>query len=304
MIHGGAVYQHARCMTEEKEDIECNKDVMNHNIKYDSSCNSSRQKISFGERLFDWTAYGATGLATFVASIFPGYFARYGGGKVLAEPMAKAMTRVGMSYAAAKDVIITTALCVGGFITLPFIKALEDRKIPIVTAINERVGCETDAQAIGERPKQTWASLMKSRAVAWLAVFSSLRGTVGMVGEKKFDQFESAFAEHMVCRPLGKPTHVGGVETTLFKYGRIAAIDVFATAAATVLLYLGSRFFAERDAASSPAAPPHPGPSDATRPLPPCMMAQVAAPVAAKATAFAKRLENEGDRDASLPGRG
>lgn len=96
-------------------------------------------------------------------------------------------------------------------------------------------------------------SLIKSRVAAYATVFVSLQGAVKIFGDDRFKKFEEDFAEHVVCRPLNLPTHTPGLprsaatETRAFRYGKIGALDVFATAAATILLYAGSRFFAKKN---------------------------------------------------------
>ena len=82
---------------------------------------------------------------------------------------------------------------------------------------------------------------------------SSFSAVALLFGKNTFSAFKDKFATHIVCKPLGKPTHFPGMaktvenETRLFRYGRIAAIDVFATAAASTILYIGSHFFAKNN---------------------------------------------------------
>ncbi len=86
-----------------------------------------------------------------------------------------------------------------------------------------------------------------------------------LIGEDKFAAFNDAFAEHVVCKPFGKSTHVNvnGImeETKAFRYGKIAALDVFATTAAATLLYIGSRIFADRQSKERDMTPQDANPS-------------------------------------------
>jgi hypothetical protein len=204
------------------------------------------RKRTFGEAVFDWGAYSLTGVATLIAGVIPGYSARYGKGAEILEPIAENLAKKGMSHGVAKDLIMTSALCIGGFATLPLIKGLENKKEDIVNAINEKTGCSSEKYTQEKGPKITWKSLLKARLAAWTAVFVSFRGIGALIGDEKFAQFEESFAKNVVCKPLNRPTHINGQETKLFRYGRITSLDVFATIAATALLYTGSRFFADK----------------------------------------------------------
>ncbi|MBV8939500.1 MAG: hypothetical protein JO089_06645 [Alphaproteobacteria bacterium] len=224
---------------------------------------SSASGESRGEKLFDWLTYGGfAGVATFLLSLPLGYWARYSpSGEQAIRWTAGHLGKAGLSLHAAEDVVMTTALMQGGNVALLGVKAMENRKPQLVTALNRHLGEKADELAADEitvekEPKQTWASLSKSRLIAWAAVFASLRGAAHVLGKERFDRFEEAFATHAVCGPLRRATHVNGKETTLFKLGRIGATDGFATAAAAGLLYVGSRVFAEKIEEDSPAKLP------------------------------------------------
>ena len=113
---------------------------------------------------------------------------------------------------------------------------------------------DTYCQVQGE-PDQTWLSLIKSRIVAWGAVFSAIKGASIALGHERFDKFENGFSEHLVCKPLGFATHINGQETRAFRLGKLTALDVFATAAAATILYGASRVFAEPDKGKLTDAP-------------------------------------------------
>lgn len=105
-------------------------------------------------------------------------------------------------------------------------------------------------ETVIESPKQTWGSLLLGRLTAWGAVFVSFKlagSLTSFLGHPNaMANFESWFAKDVVCKPMGKPTHIHGVETKLYRYGKIAALDIFATAAASSILLAGSRFFAKQ----------------------------------------------------------
>jgi hypothetical protein len=146
---------------------------------------------------------------------------------------------------------MTSVLMVPGNLGLIPIKAMENNKPELVEKFNKMLGDKSADASVENDSKQTWGSLVKSRLAAWLAVFTGFRVAATVIGNEKFGQFENSFSENIVCKTLGKPTHIPGMEkiaaneTKLFRYGKIAALDVFATAAATILLYMGTRFFAK-----------------------------------------------------------
>jgi hypothetical protein len=215
------------------------------------------QKTSYskGEKLFDWLTYGGiAGIGTFLMTIPVAYWAKYGGGAPMFKNAAKALEKRGMAAAGAEDMLMTTALMQGGNIAVIPIKLMEDHKPGVVEHLNAKLGDQSGDASVDSDKKQTWGSLVKARVfLAWLPVYVSMR-TASMVFPQQLKAFENWFAEHLVCRPFGQPTHTPGLpkivenETKAFRYGRIGALDVFATAAAATLLYIGSRIFARSNA--------------------------------------------------------
>jgi len=204
-------------------------------------------ETSKGERLFDWMAYGGfAGVVTFLLSIPLGYWSRYSKSGIEATRWgARHLKKVGLSRHTAEDAAVTTGLMQGGNLMVIPVKIMEDQKPQLVSKFNRYLGDTTGALSVEDEPKQSWTSLIKSRLLAWTTVFVSLRAAASMIGKDNFNAFEEKFSEHLVCGPLKHPTHIAGRETRLFRVGKIAAIDVFATAAAATLLYIGSRFFAQ-----------------------------------------------------------
>lgn len=201
-----------------------------------------------GDNTFDWLTYGLVGgVGNFLLSIVAGYWARYGSGSKQIGKLSKSMQNAGMSHASAEDAIMATALGLGGTALIVPIKMLENNRAEIVNGINKNVGCETTiAEQKAEKTDQSWGGLIKSRLIAWGIVFGSFKTAANVLGPENFERFEHDFARNMVCKPLGKPTHIGGQESKLYKYGRIGALDIFATAASATILYVASRFLANK----------------------------------------------------------
>lgn len=200
---------------------------------------------STGEKLFDLITYGGiAGVGTFFLTIPVGYWAKYGGGAKHFENATNYLTKQGLGHHFAHDVVNTSALMQGGNIALIPIKLMENHKPEIVDKLNKLSGDKSGNKSVDEDTRQTWLSLGKSRVVAWLSVFTGFRATAAVIGPEKFGKFEESFAARL-CETIGKPTHVLGKETPHFRYGKIAALDVFATIASSIILYTGSRFFAK-----------------------------------------------------------
>jgi hypothetical protein len=199
---------------------------------------------SRGERLFDWLVYGGIGgVGTFIITIPIAFWAKYGRGAERFEQTTEWMIKKGLSEQRAEQVMNASATMQGGNVMVFPIKWAEDNKVALVTKLNDMLGEKTDVAALKSEDKQTWGSIVKARMLAWVTVFTGFEIAANTLGGKSLDNFEKGFAK-IACDTLGKETHIGGKETRAFKYGRIAALDVFATAAASVLLYFGSRFFA------------------------------------------------------------
>ena len=203
---------------------------------------------SKGEKMFDWLVYGGiAGLGVLVATVPIAYWSKYGGGSKGFAWAEKQLQKTGMSARSAHDAVITTALMQGGNLALIPIKIAENHKAAAVSYLNKKMGEPDTYCAVEGEPDQTWTSLIKSRLVAWGAVFSAIKGTAMAVGPEQFDRFENGFSRHLVCKPLGLATHINGQETRAFRLGKLTALDVFATAAAATILYGASRVFAEPD---------------------------------------------------------
>ncbi len=203
--------------------------------------------FSRGEKIFNWVTYGGiAGLGTFIVTIPIVYWTKYGRGSNRFHEISSHLKSTGLSDQTTEQLMMTTATAQGGNLTVLPVKWAEDHKIAIVTKINDMLGEKTDVAELQSHQKQSWSSIVKARIVSWGVVFIGLKATEGIIGKDKFTQFENKFSEHLVCKPLGIATHINGERTKAFKYGKIAAFDVFATAASCALLYIGSRFFARK----------------------------------------------------------
>ncbi len=228
----------------------------------------AKKKVSKGDKLFDQLVYtGLNNISTFVLSLGIAYGALHGFKKVgvgnpatnewfkkTSQDLGKLLEKVRPGLGRnADNVMLTTALGIGGTLMIVPIKFLEDRRTQLVDRLNKMVGDKTDPSQLKEPPKQTWGSLLLGRAAAWSVVFASLTGVEKLLPKGTFDRFSTGFAEHVVAKPLGKSVHKVGPHTAEFRLGKIAAVDVFATVAATLLLETSSKFFASRREAKEQA---------------------------------------------------
>lgn len=205
---------------------------------------SAKHTKSKAELIFDWVTYGGIGgLGTFGATIPIAYWAKYGGGAKTFESAVQGLKKMGMSTHTAEQFMITNATMQGGNAMVLPIKWAEDNKVEIVKKIADMIGEKIDVNALECENKQTWGSIIKARIAAWTAVFTGFQIAGRTLGAEKFTAFEDKFAAK-VCQTFGKETHHLGVPSKTFNYGKIVALDLFATAAATTLLYVASRMFA------------------------------------------------------------
>jgi hypothetical protein len=208
------------------------------------------RRASIGERIFDIGTYiGIAGFGTFFLTIPIAYAIRYGGGKKYYDATEKWLEKKNAAGPLSKALGAATVTMQGGNAILLPVGIAEHFKVPIATGINNVLGDKTDPALIEAAPPQTAGSLIRARIVAWATVFVSFF-TAGSLFGKQFDAFETTIAKKY-CDWIKKPTHAlnaQGVmeETKAFRYGKMGALDVFATTAATSLLYFGGKFFARK----------------------------------------------------------
>lgn len=147
-----------------------------------------------------------------------------------------------------EEFVQTTTLMQGGNLMLLPIGMLEHKKVEIVSGLNTALGDPTPPEKIEAAPKQTWWSLIEGRLLAWTAVFTAFFGS-SLIFPKSFQTFTSEFGER-VHSLVGKFKSVRSSpvmkETRAYKIGEMGALDIFATAAAATLLYVGGHFFARK----------------------------------------------------------
>lgn len=194
-------------------------------------------------------------MGTFLLTLGMALSIKYGKGKAFYNRMVDGLERKVSGIMGAEtgrkfseEVVQTTTLMQGGNAMLLPVGIAEHYKVPIVNGLNTMMGDPTPPEKIQESPKQTWWSLIEGRALAWTAVFTTLFGA-SLVFPKSFQTFTSEFGEkfHQIAGKF-KAQRSSAImkETRAYKVGELAALDVFATAAAVVLLYIGGHFFARK----------------------------------------------------------
>ncbi len=218
---------------------------------------------SKGEKLFDRVVYGGlAGVGTFIITIPVAFLLQYKKPAYYTDFVHWIERQLGhvfstsVSRETAEEVVRTTALMQGGNLMLIPVGLAERHKVSIVSGLNTMLGDPTPKEAIEQAPKQTWVSLIESRAVAWLGVFGAFAFTQKFFGNT-LRTFETE-AGNLLCEVTGKPTTrmqevvIDGVKTMApaesktFIFGKLGAVDIFATAAAATLLYVGGHFFARK----------------------------------------------------------
>jgi hypothetical protein len=216
---------------------------------------------SKGEKTFDRAVYvGMAGVGTFFATLYMAFKLKHGGWAGPRYQRAVEWTQRNLgrflspqtSEKVAEEAVMTTALMMGGNAMILPIGAAEHYKVPIVSGLNVMIGDKTPPEAIEQAPKQTWWSLIEGRLVAWGAVFSALM-TARFAVPDTFKLFPKEVGQrtHQFVQWLRKEPMLGETamkKTKAFRYGEIGAFDVFATAAAATILYIGGHFFARKQA--------------------------------------------------------
>lgn len=205
---------------------------------------------SKGEKLFDFFVYGPMNyVGTFLLTMPLAYAIKYGRLSAWYDSIDRAIGSVkiagvglhegkftGKVVKALQSTFITFW---GGNAMLGAIRVAESEKLPIVSKLNTWTGDPTDPQTIKDEPQQTWGTLIKGRCVAFCMTFGIML-TGDTVLHHHFDRFQKATGEFF------KKNFTRIQPQKAFHYGEIAALDIFATAAASALLYVSSKFFAQK----------------------------------------------------------
>ena len=244
----------------------------------DTSPSTDNGKKTIGEKIFGGITIGLfAGVGTFFASIFFAYLAKFSsvkmpltGGKKFSEKWSEWGEKVG------DDALMTTALMMGGNLFLFPIKWMEERKQSVVEYFNKKFGTEEDVKRGNERvqdaPKQSWASLIPGRLLAWAVVFGSLTSIAHFT--KTSDEKRATYADpdkapknllHKMEMAFGDKFEQAGnklmpnasdkARHRIRKFGELTAVDLFATIAAASLLSIFSKIFAKRSHKNNEAEP-------------------------------------------------
>lgn len=208
---------------------------------------------SVGENIFDWTTYGAVnGVGTFLLTVPVADYLKSGGGAKYYQQASHWLEHKGLPFMPknwrapfVSQFLMTTILMQGGNLMLFPVGMAESVKTPIVKGINKAFGDTSDISHLENAPKQTAWSLIQGRLAAFGAVWAGL-ASAEVFFKPQMAQFENAMGR-ATCAFMNRPMlDALGKETKTFRYGKMAAFDVFATATATALLYVGSKFFARK----------------------------------------------------------
>lgn len=200
-----------------------------------------RRPKSKGGQIFDAAVYGAMNYAgTFFLTLFLANELKHG--KTF-EKFYKAadekLIKMGVHEKVREPFLGAFITFWGGNVMVPIVRLAESFRTPIVIKLNEMTGDKTDPKKIKDAPKQTWGSLLHGRAVAFASVFALMVGTDQIFGDqykaysKNVGNFFSKNFSHLF-------TKVKDPKAAAYNFGEIAALDMFATAASTALLYLSS----------------------------------------------------------------
>ncbi len=214
------------------------------NVPEDVLADNTRRMRSRGEKLFDDIVYtGINGFGTFFVTLFIAYELKFGRGKTHFDKAALKLENSlfsfipqGQRHSFATHFLNTTALMQGGNAMLLPVGYLEHHKVRLVQGLNVMLGDTTDPATIQEAPQQTVGSLLLGRIRAFGAIFLAFTG-MGILFSKQMHNFEKSVGRgFQAFRNHSDP----GKAVVAQRLGELGALDVFATAAASVLMYDGS----------------------------------------------------------------
>lgn len=190
-------------------------------------------------------------------------------------PMAeKGETAIRLAGAAANTMVTFH----GGNAFAPIMQSMENSHEKIANAYNRRFGTPEDVEITHERlkdkPQQNWCDIAKGRIAAWAVVFSAFMGADALIGKDKatgmykFDKYEESFGrkfagfmnkggKDIAKVPVGVALSKAQDASKMYRFGKILALDMYATSAALLVWNFVSRLSAEkRQAKKEPAAEP------------------------------------------------
>jgi len=159
----------------------------------------------------------------------------------------------------------TMILSHGGNFFAPFIRWLENDREKIANSYNKRFGTPEDVEITHERlkdiPKQNWADTAKGRVMAWGSVFVSMVAAYVGFGKNKengryrLDVYEDWFARQLsglsktgkeiAATPIAKALTAEQAAHPTYRFGKVLALDLYATSAAIVIWNFFSRMSAK-----------------------------------------------------------
>lgn len=179
------------------------------------------------------------------------------------EPLNGSGEQARRAAAAAANTMI---ICHGGNAFAPVMKWMENSREEIANWYNRRWGTPEDIALTHERlkdtPKQSWGDIIKGRTIAWGAIFGSFLAVDAAVGKDKktgmyhFDKYEEWFGRKMAgltkagkelaAAPMSKALSTAQAGNKLYRFGKIVALDFYATSAAIVVWNFISRSSAKK----------------------------------------------------------
>ena len=157
--------------------------------------------------------------------------------------------------------VSTMILSHGGNFFAPFIRWLENDREKISNAYNKQFGTPEEVEITHERlkdiPKQNWMDVAKGRAMAWGTVFGAMVTAYTVAGKEKksgrywLDIYEDAFArkfagltaagKEIAATPVAKALTEAQQANNHYRFGKVLALDLYATSAGIVIWNMFSR---------------------------------------------------------------
>ncbi len=256
-----------------------------------------------GEKYYGILKFGIAEVFILAATAGIAYWARYGQDKgynifkqiqKLSDKVLSPIAKIGKEGSKARDIgtVIAGAAAStmvtfhGGNTFAPAMKWFDNKKNDIVDYFNKRFGKPGELEAGQERlkddPKQSWGDIVKGRLASWGIVFTSFVSAALLMGKSKkngdyhFNNFEEGFGRKLAgFTKAGKevavipitqklPEHLAKNKT--YRFGKILALDIFATTAAIMIWSVFSELSAKKRQKAEHKTVPEISPSAITEP--------------------------------------
>ncbi len=178
------------------------------------------------------------------------------------EPKGKLAEIGNLAATAAANTMVTFH---GGNLFAPFMKWFANNKDNMVHYFNKRFGKPGEVEIGDTRMKaeldESWGDVIKGRLVAWGIVFSSFFAAMVLVGKDKngmyrFDKYEEKFGRWLAGFtkegkaiaqiPVTQKLHPDPHPNKTYRFGRILALDIYATTAGLIIWNAISRLSANK----------------------------------------------------------